>query len=85
MEKVLSPFLYSVDDGFRDFWTNACYLLADSFFQLGDSLRIMFIHIIFPLGNLRGKSLGMKDSVNELDTHHSIPKNWFSMKSIAEK
>ena len=42
--KVLKPFLHTVDDTFRDFWTSACYLLANSFFQLGSSLRIKSIH-----------------------------------------
>ena len=43
LDTVLSPFFHTVDDGFCDFWNNACYLLANSFFQLGDSLGNIFL------------------------------------------
>ena len=32
MDTALSPFLYIVDDSFSDYWTNAWYPFADSFF-----------------------------------------------------
>ena len=38
---VLGPFLHTVDDAFPDFWTIACYLLADRVFQLGGSLGVI--------------------------------------------
>ena len=44
LDTVLSPFLHTVDDGFRDFWTNACYHLADSFLQLGHSLGTVYMY-----------------------------------------
>ena len=44
LDTVLSQFLHTVDDGFRHFWTNAKRLLADSFFQLGNNLRILIIY-----------------------------------------
>ena len=40
---VVGPFLLIVDDCFRDFWINACYLLANSIFKLGRSLGIILI------------------------------------------
>ena len=43
LDTVLSPILQTGDDGCGDFWTIACYLFADSFFQLGDGLGIIFI------------------------------------------
>ena len=44
LDIVLSIFLHSVDDNFRDFRNNACFLLASSFFQLGDSLGIISLY-----------------------------------------
>ena len=41
---VLSPFLHTVDNGFRDYLTNACYLHADRAFQFGDSLGFIFLY-----------------------------------------
>ena len=59
---VLVRYLHTVDDGYRDFKTNAGYLLADSFFQLGDSLTI-----IFPLSNTRKESRGVENLVTQLE------------------
>ena len=47
MNTVLSPFLHTVDDSFRDLRPIACYFLADRYFQLGDSLGIIFIYSSF--------------------------------------
>ena len=47
LDKVLGPFLHTVDDGFRDFRTNAFYLLVDRFLKLNDSLGIIFIYFSF--------------------------------------
>ena len=43
LDAVLSPFLHNVDDGFRDFCTNAWYNLADSFLQLCDVVGTVYI------------------------------------------
>ena len=40
----LSLFLHYVHDVFHDFWTDYCYLLAYSFFQLGDSLGNILVY-----------------------------------------
>ena len=37
LDAVLSRILHTVEDGFRDFCTKACYLFSDSIFQLGHS------------------------------------------------
>ena len=65
LDTVLSPFLHTVVDGFGDNWTNAGYLLADSFFQLVDSLRD-YLSLLFPLSNPIRKSWGMKGLATEL-------------------
>ena len=44
MDTVLRHFLHTVDDGFRDYLTNACYLHADRVFQFGDSLGFIFLY-----------------------------------------
>ena len=44
LDTVLSLFLHPVDDGFRGFWTDVCYLLAYSFFQLGESLGNILVY-----------------------------------------
>ena len=49
LDIVLSPFLHTVDDGFRDFWSNASYPLADSFLQLCDSLGNVYMYIFLYL------------------------------------
>ena len=40
----LSRFLHTIDGWFRDIWTNSCYFLTESFYQLDDSLWILLIH-----------------------------------------
>ena len=44
LDTLLSLFLDTVDDSFRDFWTNACNLIGDSFFQISGSLGIIFMY-----------------------------------------
>ena len=53
-------FFHTVDDDFRDFWSNATFLLADGFFQLGDGLRD-HLDSIFSLSNPRGKNQGAEE------------------------
>ena len=43
LKTVLSPFFHTADNGFRDFWTDASHLFADSFFQPSDFLGILLI------------------------------------------
>ena len=43
MNTVLSTFLKNIGDAFRDFWSNASYLLVDSFFQLGECLGFILV------------------------------------------
>ena len=59
LDAVLSPFLHTVDDYFREFWTNACYYLVDSLLQLCDSVGTVYIY--FPLSNNREKGQALKD------------------------
>ena len=43
-DTVLSTLLHTVDDGFREILTNSCYILANSFFHIRDSLGIIFLY-----------------------------------------
>ena len=49
LDIVLSHFLYIANDSFHEFWNIDCYLLAYSFFQLGDSFWD-YLSILFPNG-----------------------------------
>ena len=44
LDAIMNPFLHIVDDGFCEFWSDAWYLLANSFCQLGISLWIIFLY-----------------------------------------
>ena len=74
----------NVDDVFLDFWTNGCYLLAYSFFQLGCSLRNILVYF-FSKGNPRSRIWGVEDAVTELVIQHCKPKSQFLLKSMAQK
>ena len=47
LDTVLSPFLHTVDDGLRDYWTNAGYFFAGSFLQLCDDLGFVYVYSFF--------------------------------------
>ena len=81
LDTVLSPFFRTDNKVFCDFWNNASYLLAESFFQLVDSFGISFIYFL-SLSNPRDKGSGVQGPVIELAIQYSKPKSQFYPKSI---
>ena len=84
LDTVLSLFLHTVDDGFCDFWTIACYLLTDSYFLLSDGLRIIFIHSFF-LVSPEKNDRGIENLATDLAIQHSKLKSEFFLKLITQR